>query len=115
MKQPTRVTEDALLFDASWIARCAEQTEEVISRLCAAEDTPVRTLLLRAVREVWKTELTPCQRNYFRAYYLEHRTMKEIAVQYGVTESTVSRTLHRARRRLQRNLAYYDVRLRSRE
>lgn len=111
----TRVSENVLQFDAAWVARCAAQTEAAMGFSSEYDDDPLRAALRRAIRQVWKTELTPCQRAYFRGYYLEHRTMKAIAQQHGVTESTVSRTLHRARRRLQQYLSYYDFRLRSEE
>lgn len=106
-----RVSENVLQFDSAWVARCAEQTEAELGFADTDAAHTQRIALLRAVRQVWKTELTPCQREYFRAYYLEHLTMKAIASRWGVTESTVSRTLLRARRRLQHYLAYYDARL----
>lgn len=106
-----RVSETVLQFDSAWVARCAQQTETEFGLSDRDSESAQRKALYRAVRRVWKTELTPCQREYFRAYYFEHLTMRAIAARWGVTESTVSRTLLRARRRLQRYLVYYDTRL----
>lgn len=61
-----------------------------------------RRNMMAAVRE----ELTPVQHRYATAYYVDRRTVSEIAAEYGVDKSTVSLTLKRARARLRRVLRY---------
>ena len=59
-----------------------------------------RRRLDRAIRE----ELTPLQRQTLLAYYIQEKTIPQIARERGVQKSTVSRTLHRAEARLKRLL-----------
>lgn len=47
--------------------------------------------------------ITKKQREYLLLYYLGEYTMREIAQMYGVTESTISRTLKRAKENM------YDI------
>lgn len=53
-----------------------------------------------------ESELTPRQRQLVRLYYIQQHTMPDIARELGVSVSTVSRTLRRARARLLRSLRY---------
>lgn len=46
-------------------------------------------------------KLTPTQRNYWLCYYVKKQTTTEIAHEYGVNKSTVSRTIHRANSKIQ--------------
>lgn len=46
--------------------------------------------------------LTPAQKQYIMLYYSSKLTMREIAGIFGVTPSTVSRTISRAAKRLRR-------------
>lgn len=64
-----------------------------------------RKKLKKAVNE----ELTTKQKEYIYAYYVECKTMEEIAAEKGVNKSTVSRTLKRARCRLQRVMKYTSI------
>ena len=79
---------------AAWNLQNAEDNSEQLSRL--------RRNLPLAVRQ----ELTPRQRQMVTLYYAQGRTMAQIARQLGVSRSTVSRTLSRARSRLYRHLRY---------
>ena len=58
--------------------------------------------IARAMEE----ELTPRQKQMVRMYYIEQRTMQDIAGELGVAVSTVSRTIARGKRRLRRCLRY---------
>ena len=61
-----------------------------------------RQRLLRVI----ETELTAHQREVITAYYLENRSMAQIARARGVNKSTVCRTIHRAEKRMRRCLRY---------
>ena len=52
-------------------------------------------------REAWQ-DVTPSQLRYVNAHYNEGKTMTEIAAEFGVNSSTVSRSLERARRHVRR-------------
>ena len=65
-----------------------------------------REVQLKRVQRVIKEELTPLQRQTLIAYYIENRTIPQIAADRGVNKSTVSRTLHRAEDKLRRYLKY---------
>lgn len=62
--------------------------------------------LRRCLRKARETELTDCQKRVLTLYYDQGMTVKDIAAQLDVVPSTVSRTLHRAHRRLQHCLKY---------
>ena len=51
-------------------------------------------------------ELTELQRRTVEGYYLEKKSMSELAQERGVNRSTVCRTLQRAERRMRRCLRY---------
>lgn len=79
---------------AVYTRQMASDSSQEVSRL-------KRNLLL-ALRE----DVTQRQRQTLLMYYAEGRTMQEIADQLGVDKSTVSRTIKRGERRLQRCLRY---------
>lgn len=58
--------------------------------------------LLRALQE----DITPRQREALTLYYAEGLNMREIGELLGVDKSTISRTIKRGERRLQRCLRY---------
>lgn len=62
------------------------------------------------LRRIIREQLTDKQRLYLTMYYGERRSMTEIAQSCGVSLSTVSRTLTRARRRIEEVMKYYDFR-----
>lgn len=96
-----RVSEASLAFDPRWIAKLCEEFRP------EPEDTPETVRLRRAIGFAWKNELSARQREYFLLYYRDELTMREVGERCGVTESTVSRTLTRARRTLRHYLLYY--------
>ena len=59
-----------------------------------------REVQLKRVQRVIEEELSPCQREIMIAYYFQRMSIPAIAQQRGVNKSTVSRTLHRAEKRL---------------
>lgn len=62
--------------------------------------------LHRSLRAARTAELTPRQAELLRLHFDEGLSIREIARRQGVSPSTVSRTLSRARARLQRCLRY---------
>lgn len=98
-----RVSDIALAFDPTWIVRLSEESERMYFGETSSEATP----LAKAIRYAWRTELSEVQRRYFLLYYGDHLTQREVAERYGVTESTVCRTLARARRTLRHYLQFY--------
>lgn len=69
-------------------------------------DDPFHRHLVNAFRIALRDELTKQQRTYITAYYYEGLTMEEIAEKFSVNKSTVSRTIKRAKNRLERVLRY---------
>ena len=65
-----------------------------------------RETQIRRLRKILKRELSPRQRETVEAYYFENKTMEQIAREQGVNRSTVSRTLKRGMRNLERFLQY---------
>lgn len=51
-------------------------------------------------------ELTPCQRRMLEMRYYQNMRVTDIAGELGISKSSVSRTLRRARDRLYRSLRY---------
>ena len=61
---------------------------------------------LQKLRQILCFELSDCQRAVLEAYYFENKTIEQIAAEQGKNRSTVSRTLKRGLRNLQRFLQY---------
>ena len=95
---PTQCALDAVAY-RSWIER-PDMPDDV-------EHAHIR----RALTEALRTELTDVQARYVDAYYVQGLTMDQIGRRFGVSRSTVSRTLARARRRLWRVVRYSSIRL----
>lgn len=62
----------------------------------------LKKVVILAIEEL----LTETQRAQFLAYYVDGMAMADIAGRYGIDKSSVSRTIKRARVRLQRVLKY---------
>ncbi len=65
-----------------------------------------RETQLRRIRRVMDAELTEAQRQALYGYYLQKKTIPQLARERGVNKSTICRTLQRAERRLRRFLKY---------
>ena len=65
-----------------------------------------RDLQLKRLQRVIDQELTELQRRTVEGYYLEKKSMSELAQERGVNRSTVCRTIQRAERRMRRCLRY---------
>ena len=59
---------------------------------------------LARMHRVIENELTEKQRRAVLGYYVDKKTMPELAREFGVCKSTVCRTIQRAERRLRRCL-----------
>lgn len=77
-----------------WVRAGQGDNGEALERL--------RKNLPRAVIE----ELTPMQAEMVIQHFYEGKSMRQIAKERGVNESTVSRTIARAKKRLERCLKY---------
>ena len=75
-------------------------------RANAGDNSEQMTRLRRNLRRDREQELTQRQREMVALYYDRGMTMPQIAERLGVSRSTVSRTLRRARDRLYRFLRY---------
>ena len=82
----------------------------VYTRQMAADSSQEVSRLKRNLLLALREDVTQRQRQTLLMYYAEGRTMQEIADQLGVDKSTVSRTIKRGERRLQRCLRYGAVR-----
>jgi len=65
-----------------------------------------KQVLLNRIQRVMQEELTDIQRQTLSDYYLQEKTIPQIAAERGVCKSTVSRTLKRAEQKLKRYLRY---------
>ena len=79
---------------AVYCRQMAQDNSQEISRL--------KRNLIRCLRE----DVTAKQRQVMLLYYAEGKNMREIGEVMGVDKSTVSRTIKRGERRLQRCLRY---------
>ena len=61
------------------------------------------------MHRVIENELTEKQRRAVLGYYVDKKTMPELAREFGVCKSTVCRTIQRAEKRLRRCLRYYAI------
>ena len=75
-------------------------------RANAGDNSEQMARLRRNLRRAREQELTKRQRAMVALYYDQGMTMPQIAERLGVSRSTVSRTLRRARDRLYRFLRY---------
>ena len=79
---------------AAYLRSVASDNDEAISRL------------KRNLRLARQEELTPRQEQLLHLYFDEEMTMTEIARELDISKSTVSRTIARAKGRLERCLRY---------
>jgi len=94
--------------DTRFDDRGSEQLSSlVLWRRENAEDNSLQMERVRRnLRWALESELTPRQRQMVVLYYDRRLSMRQIARLLGVQPSTVTRTLQRARRRLEHSLRY---------
>lgn len=73
----------------------------------SGEDINERRRKLSIVYEAMKNELTPKQFQALKEYYLNGRKMKDIAEERGVSPSTITRQIRRAREKVMHIAKYY--------
>lgn len=78
----------------------------VYSRAMAADNSAQMARLKRNLVRALREDVTERQRQMLLLYYGEQLNMREIGAMLGVDKSTVSRTIKRGERRLQRCLRY---------
>ena len=74
------------------------------------DNSKPREFIIEAVRQAMKEDLTSRQKECVSLYYLQGKTMKEIARMMEINTATVSRHLKKARIRLQRSLRFVNFR-----
>ena len=78
----------------------------VYTRQMATDNSREISRLKRNLIRALKEDVTPRQRQAMLLYYAEGLNMREIGERLGVDKSTISRTIKRGERRLQRCLRY---------
>lgn len=78
----------------------------VYSRQMAGDNSRELSRLKRNLIRALQEDVTEKQRTVLLLYYAEGYNMREIGEQLGVDKSTISRTIKRGERRLQRCLRY---------
>lgn len=78
----------------------------VYTRQMAADNSQEISRLKRNLIRALKEDVTAKQRLVLTLYYAEGMNMREIGELLGIDKSTVSRTIKRGERRLQRCLRY---------
>ena len=78
----------------------------VYNRQMAPDNDQELSLLKRNLIRALKEDITPRQRETMLLYYGQGLNMREIGLKLGVDKSTVSRTIKRGEKRLQRCLRY---------
>ena len=78
----------------------------VYTREMAADNSKEMSRLKRNLIRCLKEDVTEKQRVALTMYYAEGLNMREIGERLGVDKSTISRTIKRGERRLQRCLRY---------
>ena len=73
-----------------------------------ADNRPQRERMKRLLIRAIKHELTDRQRECLTMYYLDGMKMKDIARSLGLSNSTVSRHISSASRKLRRIAEYYE-------
>ena len=76
------------------------------SRQMAADNSQEISRLKRNLIRALQEDVTQRQRQALLLYYAEGKNMREIGEKLGVDKSTVSRTIKRGEKRLQRCLRY---------
>ncbi len=82
-----------------------EKVEGLLSlRQKPDESDRQRVLRLKLLKDVLNDSLTKTQKCYIMLYYKDNMKISDIAELYGVSPSTVSRTVNRARKNLYKAL-----------
>ena len=76
------------------------------ARMMAMDNASQLELLQARLGQALREEVTDRQRQMLFLYYAQGLNMREIGLKLGVDKSTVSRTIKRGERRLQRCLRY---------
>ena len=70
-------------------------------------NSSLKKIAIRALKKVIEEQLTTRQKQFIVLYYYNNKNMVEIAKQFGVNKSTVSRTINRAKQKIYKYMKYY--------
>lgn len=72
-------------------------------------NSEIKKIAIKALKKVIEEQLTTRQKQYLVLYYYNNVDMVQIAKQFGVNKSTVSRTINRARQKIYKYMKYYFI------
>ncbi|MBE6851356.1 MAG: sigma-70 family RNA polymerase sigma factor [Ruminococcus sp.] len=93
----TRVSEQALEFNRQFIQDMLGTGKDNRHHLALAQ---------KALHDIITQELTSRQKEILMMYYFEHRNTVEIGKILGISKSTVSRTMSRAKQRIYKHMRF---------
>ena len=73
-------------------------------------NTEKRKQAIETINKIMLNELTDKQREYITAYYIGGEKQKEIAKRYGISNTTVSKTIKAGMRKLKKIGRYINLR-----
>lgn len=76
---------------------------------CGGDNGDRISLMKRFLKKAFERELTEKQKKYLAGYYFDGKTMRELAGQFGVCESNISKTIKRAVSTLKARSVYLNL------
>lgn len=75
------------------------------------EDTVKKQYLRKILKDIWASYLSERQSEMAIMFFADNMSMKDIAAKLGVNQSTVTRTVQRAKTEISDNLGHYRAEL----
>lgn len=76
---------------------------------CGGDNSDRISRMKSFLKNAFERELTEKQKKYLAGYYFDGKTMRELAVQFGVCESNISKTIKRAVSTLKARSVYLNL------
>jgi RNA polymerase sigma factor (sigma-70 family) len=96
-----------------WIFGTTNERSTESDALRQTESKDIFGAMTKALTEMMRNELTRTQAEYLTDYFADGMTVKMIAQKYGVNQSTVSRTIQRGKKNLERYVDYMQAAFRA--